>query len=299
MHEAKTIEDRRRAFREEQKRFHRYRRLYETLSLPIATVFLMHNKRFHPSYRLSWRKKFQLAYRMWRNTRNIRTGTSYKAHLAMAVKLFEIPPDEKGVVVECGCWQGGSTANLSLICDLVDRELIVYDSFEGLPVADPNDPFGVPKAAGWFMGDLATVQSNVGKGGVLSRCTFRKGWFEDTLPHHVEPIVFCFADVDFGKSIHEVVLNLWPHLSENGYFFIDEYTELDYCALFYSERFWRENFDRTPPGLMGSGNGIGVGQYFIGPWRQQHWFEAPNSVGYTRKTYSGFWDYYPEDRPPR
>ena len=41
----------------------------------------------------------------------------------------------EGVVVECGCFLGGSTANLSLVCEVVGRELIVYDSFEGLPAA--------------------------------------------------------------------------------------------------------------------------------------------------------------------
>jgi len=296
---ATSKEEATRKFREEDERYRRYRRLYETLSLPIATIFLLHNKRFHPSYQLSWYKKFRLAYRMWRNTRRIQTGTSYKAHLAMAVKLFELPPKAKGVVVECGCWKGGSTANLSLICDIVGRELIVYDSFEGLPVADPEDPFGVPQAAGFLRGDLDVVQDNVRRGGALGRCTFRKGWFEHTLPDHTEPIVLCFADVDFGKSIYEVVVNLWPHLTKNGYFFIDEYTRLDYCGLFYSERFWRENFDRKPPGIMGSGIGIGVGQYFIGPYQKQLWFESPDSVAYTRKQYSGYWDYYPDDHSPR
>ncbi|MDZ7733234.1 MAG: hypothetical protein U5R31_09030 [Acidimicrobiia bacterium] len=45
---------------------------------------------------------------------------------------------------------------------------------------------------------------------------------------------------------------------------------------------------------MGTGTGVGVGQYFIGPWRQQHWLEAPDSVAYTRKDFDGLWDYYPD-----
>jgi hypothetical protein len=291
---AADVDPQREAHRRENERFARYRRIYETLSLPIATVFLFHNKRFHPAYGLTWTRKFRLALRMWRNTRKIKTGTSYKAHLAMAVKLFELAPDVEGVVVECGCWKGGSTANLSLICDIVDRRLIVYDSFEGLPEPADDDPFGVP-AAGFFRGELEEVQHNVGRFGALDRCTFRKGWFEDTVPHHTEPIVFVFADVDFGKSLHEVVLNLWPHLVKHGYFFVDEYTRLDYCALFFSERFWKRYFNRKPPGIMGTGIGIGVGQYFLGPWRQQQWFETPDSVAYTRKDFSGHWSYYPDD----
>ena len=39
---------------------------------------------------------------------------------------------------------GGSTANLSLACEIAGRELIVYDSFEGLPSPDPGDKYGNP-----------------------------------------------------------------------------------------------------------------------------------------------------------
>lgn len=53
---------------------------------------------------------------MFLNKFRIPTGTSYKGHLAMALKILETPPDVEGVIVECGSWQGGSSANLSLIC---------------------------------------------------------------------------------------------------------------------------------------------------------------------------------------
>jgi O-methyltransferase len=112
------------------------RESYHAASLPIAVLFLFHNRRIHPRYGMTWARKLQLAWRMYRNTRRIATGTSYKAHLAMATKLLELPPATEGVVVECGCWKGGSTTNLSLVCDIVGRELIVYDSFEGLPAPE-------------------------------------------------------------------------------------------------------------------------------------------------------------------
>ena len=142
----------------------------------------MINPRFHPAYGLSWRKRLALALRMWRTTRNVWTGTSYKAHLAMAVKLFEIPPDEQGVVVECGCFMGGSTANLSLACALTGRQLIVYDSFAGLPSPRGNDRFARASQTGFLDADLEAVRQNVRDYGEIDVCTFRKGWFSDTLP---------------------------------------------------------------------------------------------------------------------
>jgi len=275
----------------------RLRSVYERLSLPILVLFLFYNRRIQPSYGMSWPRKFKLALRMLRNTRRIETGTSYRAHLAMAVKLLEIPPTTKGVVVECGCWLGGSTANLSLICEIVGRRLIVYDSFEGLPAAEPNDKYASPLGEGVFKGDLDIVKENVSRYGAIQSCDFRKGWFKQTLPGHREPIVLCFLDVDYQSSLQECVVHLWPHLTPRGYTFIDEYTRLDYCALFFSESFWKEHFNSVPPGLMGAGTGIGVGQYFVGPLKGRPLIQAPTSVAYTRKDFYGLWDYAPVDQP--
>jgi hypothetical protein len=211
----------------------------------------------------------------------------------MAVKLLEIPPDVQGAVVECGCYLGGSTANLSLICEAVGRELIVYDSFEGLPEPTGNDEYARAKGTGALCGDLDMVKANVARFGRIERCTFRKGWFRDTLPGHSEPIVLAFVDVDYQASLDDCIRNLWPHLTERGYLFIDEYIYTDYCALFWSERYWRDNFNTTPPGLIGSGTGVAVGQFYLGPpteWNRAH---DPGSVAYTRKDLSGYWGYDP------
>ena len=224
------------------------------VSLPPTAFYLMINPRFHPAYGLSWRKRLALALRMWRTTRNVWTGTSYKAHLAMAVKLFEIPPDEQGVVVECGCFIGGSTANLSLACALTGRQLIVYDSFAGLPSPRGNDRFARASQTGFLDADLEAVKQNVRDYGEIDVCTFREGWFSDTLPSHTEPIALAFLDVDYQSSLDDCIKNLWPHLNEQGYLFTDEYIFTEFCALFWSERYWRETFDTTPPGLIGSGS---------------------------------------------
>jgi O-methyltransferase len=274
-------------------------RCYHALSLPITALFLLYNRRFHPSYGMTWRKKFTLAFKMRRATRKIQSGTSYKAHLAMAAKLFEIPPEVKGAVVECGCWMGGSTACLSLVCDIVGRQMIVYDSFEGLPPAEPGDKYASPLGEGYLRADVDVVKDNVRRYGAIDCCTFRKGWFQDTLPRHTEPVVLAFLDVDYEASMFDCVVNLWPHLTEQGYVFMDEYTRIDYCAIFFSERFWREHFDAPPPGLMGSGTGVGVGQYFLGPFQSRPVIQAPTSVAYTRKDFYGRWDYVREGEESR
>jgi O-methyltransferase len=273
------------------------RHAYDLISLPMLTVFMFHDRRFDPSYGLTWRRKWKLAVRMYRNTRRIATGTSNRAHMTMAAKIFEIPARIEGVIVEAGCWKGGTTANLSLVADIVGRELVVYDSFEGLPAPSDGDRWASPIGEGAFRGEFEEVRSNVARFGAIERCRFRKGWFSDTLPSHTEPVVAAFIDVDLQNSMHECVLGLWPYLVDSGFWFIDEYLRLDYCALFFSERFWRTYFDRPPPGLMGAGTGIPVGQYFPGPRRGSPPIQGPGSVAWTRKDFYAEWDYFPDDVP--
>src|SRR5689334_22356837 len=85
--------------------------LQELLSFPWLVVALFYNPRIDAAYGLTAAGRLRLAWRMYRNTKRIRSATSYKAHLAMAIKLLELPPGVPGVVVECGCYQGASSAN--------------------------------------------------------------------------------------------------------------------------------------------------------------------------------------------
>jgi len=279
------------------KRMDTLSRMYERLSLPLTVFHLFATPNFDEHYEMTWRRKMALARRIYRNTRRIRTGVSYKGHLAMAAKLLEMPPSVKGAVVECGSWLGGTTTNLSIICDVVGRDLIVYDSFEGLPEPEAGDKVKHAGAKGAYRGDLDVVTENVRKYGVIDRCEFRKGWFKNTLASHAEPIALCFLDVDLNSSLHDCVVNLWPHVVDRGYVFVDDYVNLHHCALFFSERFWRDYLATTPPGLMGTGTGVGVGQYFLGPMRgppRPAPIQRPTSVAYTRKDFDGLWDYVPE-----
>jgi len=247
---------------------------------------------------MTWFRKFKLGLKMYRNTKHIKTGTSFKAHLVMALKLLEIPPDIKGDVIECGCWKGGSSTNLSLICDIVGRKLKLYDSFEGLPEPDPNERCDKPDSKKWFRGTLDEVKDNIRRYGVYDRCEFYKGWFKDTLPDLTGPVVLAFLDVDYESSLHDCVLNIWPHLTEKGYMFVDDCLLMDICALFYSEKYWQKYFNRTPPGLIGAGTGLALGEFYIGPFDKLfgvQGFQQTTGAAYTRKDFSGHWTYYPDE----
>jgi O-methyltransferase len=266
---------------------------YYLLSFPLSVLFILGSSRIHPAYRMGPLRKLSLGLRMLRNTLRIQTGSSYKSHLAMALKILETPPELSGVVVECGTWKGGCAANLSLVCRIAGRRLVVFDSFEGLPEGEEGDREAKHYRKGDYCGSEQEVRANVARFGAIECCEFVRGWFAETLPRFQEPVLLAFVDVDLEASLETCVLQLWPRLVERGYLFIDEYVILDYCALFWSERFWREHFDRTPPGLIGSGTGLALGDYYIGPWseREDHPAQMPNAGAYTRKDLSGTWAY--------
>lgn len=235
---------------------------------------------------------------MFLNNLRISSGTSYKSHLAMALKILETAPDVPGDLIECGTWKGVSAANLSLVCKIVGRKLWVYDSFEGLPAGEVGDREAKHYNKGDFCGTLEEVKLNIKRYGAIECCEFVKGWFSDTLPDLDRPVLLAFIDVDLEASLETCVRYIWPNLVDTGYVFIDEFGQTDYCALFYSEKYWQQYFDRTPPGLIGAGIGLALGEYYIGPWsdRELHPMHHANAAAYTRKDMSGYWAYYPKEK---
>ena len=220
---------------------------------------------------------------MFLNSIRIEGGTSVRGHMAMALKLLEMPPDLRGVVVECGTFKGNSAANLSLLCRITGRRLRIYDSFAGLP----------PPYEGNLVGTLDEVKANITRYGAIEVCEFHKGWVEHTLPNLETPVVLAWLDVDLHSSLDTCVRHIWPWLVEDGYIFTDECWKMDYVALFWSEKWWRENFDQAPPGLVGSGTGLGLGNFWIGP-REDRWnhpLQHPATAGYTQKSFRNGWPF--------
>jgi hypothetical protein len=243
-----------------------------------------------------------LGYRFFRNYSKLRSGTSWRAHLVMAMKLLEIPPDVQGAVVECGCWKGGATVNLSLICRITGRKLKVYDSFEGLPPPAPGDTVAERAFQHGFMpgilcGTLDEVTANVRRYGAIEVCSFHKGWFRDTLPHHEGDIVMAFWDVDFCESLHDCLLHLWPAVVDRGFVFLDEYRDVPYCSVFYSEKYWDKYFSCAPPGLVGIGTGVQVGMFYTDPTLGMGVprIQSGESIAYCRKGDRSIWEYYPDE----
>lgn len=210
--------------------------------------------------------KMTLVWKTFRNTRRIPTASTFVEHLIMASYILRIPKEMQGVIVECGCWKGGSTANLSLVAGIVRRKLFVFDSFEGLPEPSEEDrvhllPLLREKhiySKGSWKGELSEVVDNVRRYGCVEACEFIKGYFDQTLPLFDYPVVFAFIDVDLEESVKTCLKYLWPKLLEGCYLFTHEAQHLEISKIFFDKEFWTQYLNQEPPTLIGAGTGLGL-----------------------------------------
>jgi hypothetical protein len=260
----------------ERLRFH-YGATLDLLAMPLSRFF---DEEVGARYGVRPRQKLQFVYRARRAQRAIPTASTYLEHVAMAASILRVPPSEAGVVVECGCFKGGSTASLSLACRLAGRRLLVFDSFAGLPEPAEGDAIHFVPAdrmrrgyhQGAFSATLEEVRRNVGRYGALDVCEFRPGFFEDTLPDLNEPCVFAFVDVDLMTSLQTCVEAIWPRLGDGCEMWTHEAHHAEIAALFFDDAWWSGTLGASSsPGLIGAGSGLRLSTHL------------PTPIGYTVK----------------
>ena len=243
-----------------------YRKFVQLLFLPIFLKPFF-NKNVGKEYGVGFFKKIKLLLQICRVKKHIQTATSPYEHVQMALAILKIPPTVKGAVVEAGCFKGGSTASLSLVCALTGRRLIVFDSFAGLPEPEQEDKVHhcphINKtpvyAKGDYAGALEEVKNNIKKYGCLDVCEFVEGYYEKTMPEFFktfnDKLVFAFVDVDLRLSLETCVLHLWPFLEGGCSFFTHEAPHLEMASLFFEQNWWKEKLGSLAPSLIGAGCG--------------------------------------------
>jgi O-methyltransferase len=252
-----------------------YRRTLQYASTPMFVELAVRNNRLRDEP-LASSAIWKLAPRFMWNGRKVETASGYHEHLAIAAHIIGVPARTEGCVIECGCYKGGSTVNLSLAAALAGRELHVFDSFDGLPTPEPGDAEHIlhrdrmmnSYERGMYAGSLAEVQSNVARFGDPSVCQFHKGWFDETMPGFSEPCVTAFVDVDLRSSLETCLRVIWPLLVEGGAVFVHEARHQEIASLFFDEAWWRDSLDVPAPGLVGAGSGLGLAPE-IGGWSSQ------------------------------
>jgi O-methyltransferase len=130
-----------------------------------------------------------------------------------------------GEVAEIGCYQGRTSVLLRMIIDhyAPERELHVFDSFDGLPAPGPQD---VGYAAeGMHRTGQAAVRETFARWQVRQP-VIHSGWFSQTLPTGL-PDTLCFAylDGDLYDSVLVSLEHVYPRLSAGAIVIVDDYCD--------------------------------------------------------------------------
>lgn len=152
-----------------------------------------------------------------------------------------------GCFVECGVWRGGSAAIMGLAIrnSGQQRDLHLFDSFEGLPEPTERDGISAREySGGRASGALRSVdQCRAGLEDVRalllgrlgfepSRVHFHAGWFQNTLPAdagRLGPIALLRLDGDWYESTRLCLEHLYPRLSAGGLIIMDDYWAWEGC----------------------------------------------------------------------
>jgi len=198
--------------------------------------------------------------------RNLKIATSATDGLILAELLINCAAP--GDVVECGCFNGGSSAKLSILAELLGRRLVVCDSFEGLPDVDGynlrdqhmrrGEGWVEDWSAGRYAARIDRVKHNIQAYGELGVCGFVKGWFADTLtPDNLpERVALAFVDVDIPSSARDCIKGLWPLMPEQSVFVSHDVAWVKVMQVFHDPELWQNHFNEFPPMFFGAGFGI-------------------------------------------
>lgn len=152
------------------------------------------------------------------------------------------------VMVQAGCWQGGSSVKFSIICKALGYRLWIFDSFEGVePMTDSEGKQGFD-FSGAFSSPEPVLRRHLQGFGEPSVCTIVPGWFVDTLawrplPH---PIKVGYIDCDLVKGTKEALSGIVPSLTSDGVVFSQDCHISRVFDTLHESKTWAELDCATP-----------------------------------------------------
>lgn len=130
-----------------------------------------------------------------------------------------------GDIVEFGCYVGTTSVYLAKLIKQTDRQLYLYDSFEGLPEKASKDesPAGLQFQRGELLATKKQLITNLKRANV-NMPVIKKAWFSqlssDDIP---DQISFAFLDGDYYHSVLDPLALIWPKLTKGATVIVDDY----------------------------------------------------------------------------
>lgn len=147
-----------------------------------------------------------------------------------------------GAIVECGVWRGGvmmAVAKTMLSLGMIDRDLYLFDTFEGMPQPTQIDKdfknrpaqkkFELTKrssdSSDWCAASIENVLENMlSTGYPRDQIHLIPGKVENTIPVSApEKIAILRLDTDWFESTRHELIHLYPRLMTGGVLIIDDY----------------------------------------------------------------------------
>ena len=145
----------------------------------------------------------------------------------------------KGDFVECGVFAGTQIAAMAWANQQagMKKKIHLFDSFEGIPQAGPNDDETITSCIGEGDGKGALVSTGVSVCSIEAvqghmkawginpeQLVYHKGWFQNTVSKtSIHKISLLRLDGDLYESTKVCLQCLHPLVSEGGYVVIDDY----------------------------------------------------------------------------
>jgi hypothetical protein len=170
-----------------------------------------------------------------------RTMTSHeKLYALILATRYVVASHIPGAMVECGVWRGGSmqaVARTLLERGATDRELHLYDTFEGMPEPTEKDQRYDGRAASdllessdktaqvWAVASLEDVQAGMAETGYpLERVHYHPGRVEETIPGDAPgEIAILRLDTDWYDSTRHELEHLYDRVPSGGVVILDDY----------------------------------------------------------------------------
>jgi O-methyltransferase len=143
----------------------------------------------------------------------------------------------RGDLIECGVWRGGTVVFMRgylAAHDLQDRDVLVADSFAGLPKPSVTDEgLDISREVVPILAiDRSRVEALFRGYDLLDeRVRFLEGWFADTLPGaECSQLALLRLDGDLYSSTRDALLACYDRVTPGGFVIVDDYGAIPQCA---------------------------------------------------------------------
>ncbi len=179
-----------------------------------------------------------------------------RLYALMEAVRYIVASEIPGSFVECGVWKGGSTMAAALMLSELkrtDRQLYLFDTFEGMPRpsevdTDRQDARAIDTfealqtgqdSSDFCRAHFAEVQEALASTGYPQQSVhWVKGKVEDTIPENApDSIALLRLDTDWYESTRHELEHLFPRLSPGGVLIIDDYGHWQGCQKAVDEYF--------------------------------------------------------------